>query len=499
MGVIKIKNENGEVIGLPAIKGANGKSAYAFAKEAGYTGTEEEFASSLANSAGKLGAEHNTDPEAHADIRALIENMPKGDTEALEERISNIEESLELEITNNNNVTTIKVNNCTFPYSSGLDFDRVNIGQIFTSNDLGDSGVNFSTDMRFVSEGDIIDINENPNKNGVNNYACIIMTGMDAIVVDKVRFSDLQNSGNKYTVPVNGCIFVYHDSWGSEDDVIYSIIDANSTQTIELGCINKINEKIDTLKESLNLSDIEEIVVKLDIVDSNIRIGSNKLYFNELKIGELMAGNIYNQCEDDERLVIINSVTKGTVIDLKACNYCDNWVENEHGIAMYDNQGIVTDIVSVSYLQAHNWTYIVPHNGNAMVYVRFNGDTLCKISNKNTKLVTDHSPLILNAENAALYDSDSVYGDETLEAILNGRQVLVKTPNADGRNFAAIYSPIYMYQIPNYANNYLYLFYLKDEKQNIDLSAVGLGVIQMPLYGQLQMKLSKHYYYNPFE
>ena len=41
-------DEQGKYVGIPAIKGADGKSAYAYAVEGGYTGTETEFAEKLA-------------------------------------------------------------------------------------------------------------------------------------------------------------------------------------------------------------------------------------------------------------------------------------------------------------------------------------------------------------------------------------------------------------------------------------------------------------------
>ena len=103
------------------------------------------------------------------------------------------------------------------------------------------------------------------------------------------------------------------------------------------------------------------------------------------------------------------------------------------------------------------------------------------------------APLVLDATLTETYNADSKYGDEALEAILKGRQILVRTPNADGGNYTRIFSPVYMYHIPNYENKYLYLFYLKDEKQTIDLTALGMGQIQMPIYGELKMRLSKKY------
>ena len=80
-----------------------------------------------------------------------------------------------------------------------------------------------------------------------------------------------------------------------------------------------------------------------------------------------------------------------------------------------------------------------------------------------------------------------------MEAIIAGRQILVRTPTESGDSYVENYSPVYMYQVPNVNNNYLYLFYLRDEKQTIDLSAIGLGQVQMPVYAELKMKLSQTY------
>lgn len=110
------------------------------------------------------------------------------------------------------------------------------------------------------------------------------------------------------------------------------------------------------------------------------------------------------------------------------------------------------------------------------------------------------APLLLDADSAEAYQDDPSYGDEALEAIKSGRNILVRVPNADGGSYTAIYSPVLMYQVPNYQNKYLYLFFLRDEKQ--DLSALlgqPTGTVQMPTYGQLKMLLSQEYNSNPLE
>lgn len=49
MSILRIKDENGNVQDVLALRGATGKSAYQSAKDGGYTGTEEEFNVKLAN------------------------------------------------------------------------------------------------------------------------------------------------------------------------------------------------------------------------------------------------------------------------------------------------------------------------------------------------------------------------------------------------------------------------------------------------------------------
>lgn len=117
---------------------------------------------------------------------------------------------------------------------------------------------------------------------------------------------------------------------------------------------------------------------------------------------------------------------------------------------------------------------------------------------KQYSWVSAESPLVLNADKAEEYNTMAVYGDRALRAIQEGRQILVRVPNADGGKYTAIYSPVLMYQLPNYENNYLYLFYFRDEKQ--DLSALlgqAEGTVQMPQYGELKMLLSETYNGSP--
>lgn len=49
MAVLRVKDENGNIIDIPAIKGEDGKSAYQSAVSGGFVGTEAEFNAVIAN------------------------------------------------------------------------------------------------------------------------------------------------------------------------------------------------------------------------------------------------------------------------------------------------------------------------------------------------------------------------------------------------------------------------------------------------------------------
>lgn len=51
--ILKVRQKDGTIIEIPALRGSDGKSAYDYAKEGGYTGTEEEFANDLAKEKSK--------------------------------------------------------------------------------------------------------------------------------------------------------------------------------------------------------------------------------------------------------------------------------------------------------------------------------------------------------------------------------------------------------------------------------------------------------------
>lgn len=147
-------------------------------------------------------------------------------------------------------------------------------------------------------------------------------------------------------------------------------------------------------------------------------------------------------------------------------------------------------------------------NGGGMAFPALRGMSAYEIAIKNGFNGTEKEwlesigkvePLILDANLSDYYGGHAEAGDEALEAIKTGRQILVRVPNADGNSYTAIYTPIMMYQVPQ-DGQYLYLFYLRDEKQ--DLSALlgqPTGTVMLPTYGEFMMLLSNKYDSNPLE
>lgn len=86
--MIKVRID-GQITELPTIKGADGKSAYQYAVEAGFEGTEQEFINLLITGTDLINT-HLTDPDAHTDIRELIN--------ALKTKVDDIEWATESDI-----------------------------------------------------------------------------------------------------------------------------------------------------------------------------------------------------------------------------------------------------------------------------------------------------------------------------------------------------------------------------------------------------------------
>jgi hypothetical protein len=116
---------------------------------------------------------------------------------------------------------------------------------------------------------------------------------------------------------------------------------------------------------------------------------------------------------------------------------------------------------------------------------------IVQMSSDNVKANGVSKPYVIDSE-------AYTYGDDALQAILEGRQLYVKVPNVDGGSKYSNFMPVLQYQLPNENNDYLTLFYLKDGIANnlvTGLTKMMQGDMSgmANIYGEITMLLSQSY------
>lgn len=236
-----------------------------------------------------------------------------------------------------------------------------------------------------------------------------------------------------------------------------------------------------TGKEITGLLTGDPVPVDLSVVEKGITINGDSAPYSGT-----FSKITYVNAED--HYIFANRVSKGDKLVI-ADGFIS--VSNFPYLVVADENDRIIDRVLFDNLTSanrYNGVYTFEYDGYFKISAKFtnNMGTMFNLVRKNR-----NAPLVLYADIAESYLTDSATGDEVLKAILDGKQILVRTPNADGGTHTAIFSPVLMYQLPNVDNNYLYLFYLRDEKQDLS-TALGLD-IKIPVYGELKMLLSETY------
>lgn len=151
------------------------------------------------------------------------------------------------------------------------------------------------------------------------------------------------------------------------------------------------------------------------------------------------------------------------------------------------------------------WTVTVPdfcyneRNGDVKVSIYYRlSDEKILVKKDKTPLI---KPLVLDA--TIDYTLLPFKGDEALQAILDGRQILIKVINSGSTEYSDTdnvrnYMPVFQYQLPNHENSYLYLLYLKDGLATNLTNALGAlmqgGAPNFDaVYGSIKLALSKSY------
>lgn len=188
---------NGELVTLPTIKGADGKSAYQYAVEAGFQGTEQEFINLLIQGTDVINT-HLTDDEAHTDIRDLIKS--------LESDVKNI--SVTSDITAHNvddtahNDIRLLISDLLNRLNALADSDDDTLDQLseIVAYIKSNKSLIESITTSKVSVSDIIDdlITIEPNKALSSKQGVVLKGLIDAIVVP-TKVSELENDAGYLT------------------------------------------------------------------------------------------------------------------------------------------------------------------------------------------------------------------------------------------------------------------------------------------------------------
>lgn len=440
-----------------------------------------------------------------------IENDISNAKKSIDESYNNLEKIREIRnqianlITEVGTVTTDDVfskgNSCL-----GLGGELAVVGRTFSSQDIitdfGDA--NDIVDVKTVSKGQIISFVNNTAKEYFRaGFHGIIITNTDGVITEILDASDLMLRDYEVVIEEDGIVYIgvcyfseicyelYTNVPSELNGKLDTILNDGETLRQEVG---KLSEEISELKQNDEETVLEDTVIKVsDLKDGYWQRNS------DYTVGDTVTSidDLFTESTYETNRAVVLPVYAGDVLKCKKGS--SSFVSPEVYTIVDSNNTIVevTWYQDFEYDAEMNGTYVVKHSGilAASVYVNANAtDDDLVLTIETTK---GTNSLVLYADKAEEYLADSAAGDEALDAILTGKQILVRVPNADGGRFTAIYSPIYMYQLPNYENEYLYLFYLRDEKQTLDLSALGMGQIQLPIYDELKMKLSKKYNETP--
>lgn len=155
-------------------------------------------------------------------------------------------------------------------------------------------------------------------------------------------------------------------------------------------------------------------------------------------------------------------------------------------LVVFDSESRFVEKVHFGIITSkYNNKYTFQQNGSFMIC--FNYTTIQSGEFFYIKKTDKKESFVLYAEKAESYVDDAETGEAVMKAIMEGRQILVRVPNADGGKYMALYSPVLMYQLPNYLARHLYLFYLND----------GVDSMGLPSYNQLKIAVSRDYNQTP--
>lgn len=231
----------------------------------------------------------------------------------------------------------------------------------------------------------------------------------------------------------------------------------------------------------------EFIPVTMDMItkDKDIVVGS-------LKAGDTWGGSSIratSTASDSGLAIYQTEVKKGDCFMLSnKHDLTTGMTKADQRVFFFDKDWKFVTSRYVTYMKTYQeLTFVFPQDG--YMVVNFEYKSIQSGEFFYIKKPHKNEPFVLYASKAESYVDDAETGEATMKAIMEGRQILVRVPNADGGNYMALYSPVLMYQLPNYLARHLYLFYLND----------GVNAQGLPSYNQLKIAVSRDYNQTPLK
>lgn len=237
----------------------------------------------------------------------------------------------------------------------------------------------------------------------------------------------------------------------------------------------------------------------IDVFLRSTKVDASKTT-SSVQVGHVIRGNDFMYPEAYGKVpgnyVHIQSVEKGDYLVL-GNGYSFIPESSTLNMLVTDKDYKVTKLVPFEDLNESR-TYLVEEDGYLYISCGYgNATPETKLFSIKTQKKLN-APLVLDVYMTATYSVDPQYGDRALEAILAGRQILVKVPNKNGEVIYNNFMPVFQYQLPNAGNDYLTLMYFNDGMAENLMNAMITGTFD-GAYGEINMKLSKTYATCPLE
>lgn len=342
-----------------------------------------------------------------------------------------------------------------------------------------------------VQKDDLVELREYYNLEEGPDSCCVLIADSRDVVIKSIPF-EVMNKNRVCKIEEDGYVYIsgYYGDAPQEAKIVYRKTPNPCTAKATVGQVLSVAEvdkngnptKLRTIDQMQPDANYEFIPVSMD----SVGIRKNKCLSIEgptILSGNATIETAFYLMDSSNHCTFSAKVNKGDCLVLTNAH---DLTSSAPYLMVFDKEGkYVTNVTFTDLKTKFEKKYTFGQDGT--FYISFNYTTLQSGEFFYIKRPHKKEPFVLYAEKAESYVDDADTGEAVMKAIMEGRQIVVRVPNADGGRYMALYSPILMYQLPNYLARHLYLFYLND----------GVNAQGLPSYNQLKIAVSRDYNQTP--